>query len=154
MPDLYDAMLDGEVPGGTQGGGFGGLWMPGAQPEEEPPVVPVVARPPSGGVRRLSLPVRYDNGRLASVAQGSAADVDQRVVTLLAFRPGQRLGSEEFGAESVHFEQVPNLNELAQTVVRWDAAADAAVDADGRSMTGIVQQAVLRIADDDGGTGG
>lgn len=35
MPDLYDAMLDGEVPGGTQGGGFGGLWMPGAQAEEE-----------------------------------------------------------------------------------------------------------------------
>lgn len=105
------------------------------------------------GVRRLALPVRYANGRLVSVEQGSPDDVDQRVLTLLAYRPGQRLGSEEFGVEALHLQQTPDLAAMAEAVVRWDAAADATAVADGRDLTGIVQQAVLRIADD-GGTSG
>lgn len=106
-------------------------------------------------VPRLALPLRYRNGRYATVQQDSPEDIEQRVMTILAFRPGQRRGSPDFGSPSVNFEQNPDLASLVEAVGKWDAAADATIASNGRDAAGgVLQRAIMRVSDSGGGVGG
>src|SRR5207253_4877769 len=58
----------------------------------------------------LALPLRLDGDRLATLQQGSAAELGQSVRLLMATRPGERLESPAYGTRDYTFANVTDVD--------------------------------------------
>lgn len=94
------------------------------EPEGEP--TPGLAAPV------LALPLRLDGGRLATLDQGSAAELGQSVRLLMTTRPGERLEDTAYGVPDYTFAPVAAIDpaEIAGAVRDHEPRVDADVDVD------------------------
>lgn len=78
---------------------------------------------------QIALPVRFANGRLATVEQDSPDHVFQRVEAILRYTPGDLEATPQFGRRDQAFRRGgPDREQVLNAVERW--APDARVRSD------------------------
>lgn len=82
-------------------------------------------------IPHLTLPIRVENGTLATVEQDGPEHLADRVYTVLAYRPGQRLDRPDFGLPQQAMRQGgADQDEIRQTVERFEPDAVVLIDRD------------------------
>lgn len=73
---------------------------------------------------QIAVPVRFENGRLATVEQDSPGHIAQCVETVLRYEPGDREAEPDFGRSDAAFRRGgPAADAIVAAVERWEPRA-------------------------------
>jgi len=88
---------------------------------------------------KLRIPLRLDNGRLATVEQDSQDNIAACVYAALAYERGSRIEDPDFGIDDPSFPQFPaDLSEALEQIRKYEPRADVATQQDLEDLIGHI----------------
>ena len=96
--------------------------------------------------KKIARPLRRVNGRLVTVDQDSADHVQQQMVTLVRYEPGQYGPDPEYGRPQLEFEQDgPPLDELEEAFYSYIAGAEIVIEEDTTRYDEFISNVVAEV---------
>jgi hypothetical protein len=94
---------------------------------------------------KLAWPLRFVNGRAATVEQDTVDEIAMCVVTLLRFDVGDRMEAPNFGVEDLTFRQAPlDLEQLRGAILEFEPRAQTLIEQDQDQLDTLIRIEIAR----------